>query len=149
MVLVAKNPSANSGEEGSIPGLGRSAGGGYSNPLQYSCLKNAMDRGAWRAAVHGVTKSLGRLKGLSTLAWIFTEQIFIRCLCAMPTDTRSCGTEQSDEGGERGKHGIIQGTDSMKGPLSVSGNPWTHPGHCQGWTVHLPGRGHLLFWFFL
>ena len=41
----------------SIPGLGRFPGGGHSNPLQYSCLENPMDRGAWRATVHEVTKS--------------------------------------------------------------------------------------------
>ena len=42
---------------GSIPGLGRSPGGGNGNPLQYSCLENPMDRGAWWATVHGVAKS--------------------------------------------------------------------------------------------
>ena len=42
---------------GSIPGSGRSSGGGHGNPLQYSCLENPMDRGAWRAAVHRVAKS--------------------------------------------------------------------------------------------
>ena len=42
---------------GSIPGLGRSPGGGHGNRLQYSCLENSMDRGAWWATVHGVTKS--------------------------------------------------------------------------------------------
>ena len=47
---------ANAGDKGSIPGLGRSPGGGNGNPLQHSCLGNPMDRGAWRAAVHGVTK---------------------------------------------------------------------------------------------
>ena len=41
---------------GSIPGLGRSPGGGHSNPLQYSCLVNPMDRGAWMAIVQGVTE---------------------------------------------------------------------------------------------
>ena len=46
---------------GSIPGLGRSAGVGNGNPPQYSCLGNSMDRGAWRATVHGVTKSQTRL----------------------------------------------------------------------------------------
>ena len=46
---------------GSIPGLGVSHGGGNGNPLQYSCLKNPMDRGAWHATVHGVTKSWTRL----------------------------------------------------------------------------------------
>ena len=51
---------------GSVPGLGRSPGGGHSNPLQYSCLENPMDRGACRAAVHGVTKSQTQLKQLST-----------------------------------------------------------------------------------
>ncbi|CAI9159835.1 unnamed protein product [Rangifer tarandus platyrhynchus] len=49
------------GDSGSIPGSGRPAGGGNGNPLQYSCLENPMDRGAWRATVHGVTKSQTRL----------------------------------------------------------------------------------------
>ena len=47
----------NVGDRGSIPGSGRSAGEGNGNPLQYSCLENPTDRGAWRAAVHGVTQS--------------------------------------------------------------------------------------------
>ena len=54
---VVKNPPANAGDEGSIPGLGRSPGEGNGNPLQYSCLGNPMDRGVWWAIVHGVTKS--------------------------------------------------------------------------------------------
>ena len=49
------------GEPGSIPGFGRSPGEGNGNPLQYSCLENPMDGGAWWAAVHGVTKSQTRL----------------------------------------------------------------------------------------
>ena len=53
---VIKNLPANAGDTGSIPGLGRSPGGGNGNPLQYSCLENPLDRGAWRAAVHGATK---------------------------------------------------------------------------------------------
>ena len=56
MVLVVKNLPANAGDVrdmGSIPGLGRSSGGGHDNPLRYSCLDNSMDRGAWRATVHG------------------------------------------------------------------------------------------------
>ena len=55
-----KNLTANVGkarDAGLIPGLERSPGGGNGNPLQYSCLGNFMDRGAWRARVHGVTKS--------------------------------------------------------------------------------------------
>ena len=47
---------------GSIPGLGRSPGGGNDNPFQYSCLENPTDRGAWRAIVHGFTKSRTRLE---------------------------------------------------------------------------------------
>ena len=53
--LVVKNPPA--GDVGSIPGSGRSPGGGDGNPLQYSCLENSMDRGAWWSAVQGITKS--------------------------------------------------------------------------------------------
>ena len=57
---MVKNPPANIGDirdVSSIPGLGRSPGGEQSNPLQYSCLENPMDRGAWRAMVHTVTQS--------------------------------------------------------------------------------------------
>ena len=59
VALVAKNLPANAGDVdvGLIPGLGRSPGGGHSNPLQYSYLENPMDRGAWQAIVHSVTKS--------------------------------------------------------------------------------------------
>ena len=60
VVLVVKNPTANAGDirdTGSIPGSGRSPGGGHGNPLQYSCLENPMDRGAWQATVHGVAMS--------------------------------------------------------------------------------------------
>ena len=54
--LVVKNPPDNAGDMGLIPELIRSPGGGNSNPLQYSCLGNPMNRGAWWASVHGVTK---------------------------------------------------------------------------------------------
>ena len=53
---MAKNPPAKAGNTGSIPGLGRSPGGGYGNPLQYSCPGNSMDREAWRATVRGVAR---------------------------------------------------------------------------------------------
>ena len=61
---VVKNLPANAGDEGDtgwIPGLGRSPGAGNSNPFQYPCLRNSMDRGALWAAVRGVTKSQTRL----------------------------------------------------------------------------------------
>ena len=54
---IVKTPPANAGDAGSVPGLGRSPGEGNGNPLQYSCLENPMDREAWWATVHGVTKS--------------------------------------------------------------------------------------------
>ena len=57
---LAKNPPANAGDArdvGSIPGSGRSPGVGNGNPLQYSCLENSMDRGAWQATVHVVAKN--------------------------------------------------------------------------------------------
>ena len=53
-----KQSACNEGDPGSIPGLGRYTGEGNNTPLQYSYLENSMDRGAWRAAVRGVTKSL-------------------------------------------------------------------------------------------
>ena len=65
MVLVVKNLLANAGDIrdiGLIPGLGRSPGEGHDNPVQYFCLKNPMDRGAWRVVVHRVTKSWTQLK---------------------------------------------------------------------------------------
>jgi len=71
---VVKNPSANAGyirDVGSIPGSGRSPGGGHGNPFQYSYLENPMNGGAWRATVHRVAKSQIRLKRLSTHAHSF------------------------------------------------------------------------------
>ena len=53
---MGKNPPANVGDTGSIPGLGRSPGEGNGNPLHYSCLENPMNRGAWLATVYGVAK---------------------------------------------------------------------------------------------
>ena len=64
VALVVKNMPANAGDirnEGLIPGLGRSSGERNGNPLQYSCLENPMNRGAWQAVVHRVVKSLIRL----------------------------------------------------------------------------------------
>ena len=68
VALVVKKLPINNGntrDMGLIPGWGRSPGGGHGNPLQYSCLENPMDRGAWRATVHRVTKSQTWLKWVS------------------------------------------------------------------------------------
>ena len=69
MALAVKNSCAKAGdvtEAGSIPESGRSPEEGNGNPLQYSCLKNPMDRGTWQAAIHGTTKSWTWLKQLTT-----------------------------------------------------------------------------------
>ena len=68
VVLVVKNPPANAGDirdADAIPGKGRSPGRGHGNPLQYSCLKNSMDRGIWRATVPRVAHSQTQLKQIN------------------------------------------------------------------------------------
>ena len=69
----AKESTCNVGAPGSIPGSGRSLGGGNGNPLQYSCLENSMDRGAWQATVQGVTKELDMTKHAHTHTHTHTE----------------------------------------------------------------------------
>ena len=71
---MVKNPPVDAGDlrdVGLIPGSGRFYEEGNGNPFQYSCLENPVDRGAWRATVHGVTKSRTRLKQFST--WLFSD----------------------------------------------------------------------------
>ena len=63
----------NAGYRGSIPGLGRSPGEGNGNPLQYSCLENPMDRGAWWATVHGITKSRTQQRNFTSLPLILVK----------------------------------------------------------------------------
>ena len=58
MVKNAPDNAGDTGDLGSIPVSGRAPGDGNGNPLQYSCLENPVDRGAWRSIVHGVTKNL-------------------------------------------------------------------------------------------
>ena len=71
---MVKNSPANAGETGLIPGLGRSLGGGHGNPLQYSCLKNLMDRGASWAIVLGAAKSQTQLSAHTHMKDIFACQ---------------------------------------------------------------------------
>ena len=63
---MVKNLPADARDTGSIPGSARSPGEGNGNPLQYSCLENPMDGGAWLATVHGVAKSRTRLSDFTT-----------------------------------------------------------------------------------
>ena len=98
MVLVVKNPPANAGDvrdTGLIPGLGRSPGGGQSNPLQYFCLENPMDKGSWWNAVHRVTKSWTQLKQLSIQhshkqCWILEDLPTLKLLSSLEA-VRPCG----------------------------------------------------------
>ena len=74
---VIKNPPANArdtGDAGSIPGSGRSSGGGNGNPLQYSCLENPMDRGAWWATIRRVAKESDTTQQLNSNRHIFRFQ---------------------------------------------------------------------------
>ena len=74
---VVKNPPANAGDPGSTPGSGRSPGEGNSNPLQYSCLGKATDRGTWWTTIHEVAKSRPQLKQLSTIPYRWTGHFFL------------------------------------------------------------------------
>ena len=74
MAQTVKASVYNAGDLGSIPGLGRSPGEGNGNPLQYACLENPMDRGAWQATVHGVAKSWTRLSNFTSLNWKGSQQ---------------------------------------------------------------------------
>ena len=65
---MVKNPPANAGDLGSIPGLGRSPREGNGYPLQYSCLEDSMDRGAWQATVHVFAKSQAQLSDFHLVA---------------------------------------------------------------------------------
>ena len=65
MAQMVKAPACNAEEPGSIPGWGRSSGEGNGNPLQYFCLENSINGGAWWATVHGVAKSWTRLSNFS------------------------------------------------------------------------------------
>ena len=92
---MVKNPSANEGDAGSVPGLGRSQVQGNGNPLQYFCLGNPMDSGAWQATVHGVSKSRTNLTtkqgvgGLDMFYCILSRLNFLLRLCSSAVPYRS------------------------------------------------------------
>ena len=89
VVLVVKNPPANTGDAGdtgSIPGSERSPGEGNSNPLQYSCLGNPMDRGNWQATVHGVTKDSDTTEATKQqqILWVMSTHFDVVYLYPLP-----------------------------------------------------------------
>ena len=77
-----KASDCNTGDLGSIPGLGRTPGEGNGNPLQYSCLENPMDGGAWWATVHRVAKSQTRLSDFTHSGW--RKCVLSTCLFGLP-----------------------------------------------------------------
>ena len=81
-----KASTCNAGDLGSIPGLERSLGEGNGNSLQYSCLENPMDRGAWQATVHGVTKSRTWLSNFTFTfhKWIYSRNTFVWKMVFLP-----------------------------------------------------------------
>ena len=97
VALVVKKPPASAGDKRDVdltPGLGRSPGGGRGNPLQYSHLENPMDRGAWRATVHRVSKSRTQQKWLSTQPWGFPGGPAVKKL---PANTEDMGSSLIQE----------------------------------------------------
>ena len=119
VALVVKNPPASAGDtrdRGSIPGLGRSPVGGHGNPLQYSCLENPMDRGAWWAAVHKVSKSQTQLKGPSTYMGEGNDNP-LQCSCL--ENPRDGGVWWADV------YGVTQSRTRLK-RLSSSSSMYTH-----------------------
>ena len=75
----SEESACNAGNPGSIPGLGRYPGEGNGYPLQYPCLKNSMDRGAWQATIHGVAKSWSQLSDLTLLCWHTPKATVFTC----------------------------------------------------------------------
>ena len=107
---MGKESTSNAGDMGSTPGLERSPGRGNGNPLQYSCLENPMDRGAWPATVHGVAKS------------DTTEQLHSLCFKAGGLPRWLSGKKQSAvNAGDTGDTGLIPGLE--RSPGRGIGNP--------------------------
>ena len=89
VALVVKNLPADAGDPGLLPGWGRSPGGGYGNPLQYTCLENPTDRRTWQATVYGLARARYDLAIKPSL--IELEIIIIQRLLTM-TGKAACGT---------------------------------------------------------
>ena len=134
MVQLGKNGPANAGEVGLIPGLGRSPGKGNGSPLQYSCLENSMDKGAWWAAVHGVTKSR---TGLSDFTFSSVQLLSHVQLFETPMDCSMPGLpvrHQLQELAQIHVHQVddaIQPSQTLSSPSSPAFNLSQHQGFFQ------------------
>ena len=94
----SKESACNTEDPGSIPGLGRSLGEGNSIPLQYSCLENPMDRGAWQATVLGITKSRAELSDFHFISLHFIDLLSILLRCNDFTGIQKAAVDQSRSG---------------------------------------------------
>ena len=128
---MVENPPADAGDTrdtGSIPGSGRSPRGGHGNPLQYCCLKNLMDRGAWQVTVHRVAQNQTQLKGLSMHATELGRQPLL-AIRRGHLDTR---------GGAAGSH---KRSSQAATPLQRRAAVWDSGGKYETWRAWGPGRG--------
>ena len=102
LVAQMAESACNVGDPGSIPGSGRSPGGGHGNPLQYSCLQNPMGRGAWRATVHGIAQSW---------TWLSDQHTHVdlkySCVCISRSVMSDCDPMDCSPPGSSA-HGILQ-----------------------------------------
>ena len=119
----SEESTCSAGDRGSIPGSGRSPGEGEGSPLQYSRLENPMDRGAWRAAVHGVAKHQTRLGDQHTLSVTLGLFLFMRpwdsLLFLNQVDLSGCHLQQSILPKANNKSAGVQG--SAWKPVGKSG----------------------------
>ena len=106
--MLKNLPAGNIRDTSTIPGSGRFPGGGHGNPLQYSCLKNPMDRGAWRAIVHRVANS-------------WTGQSDLASTCSLPSVGFPGGSDGKESACNKGDSGSIPG--SGRSPKEGNGNP--------------------------
>ena len=121
---AVKNSPANTRDTDSIPELGRSPGEGNGNPLQHSCLRNPMDRGAWLATVHGVAKE-------SDTTW------WLNCVCVIPYHgIRSLIVKDSAFTKTMGENTyIIYISPSFKKCLFIWSIPWDNQMLCISWSA--------------
>ena len=138
---AVKNPPVNAGgtgDPGSIPGSGRYPGEGNGDPLQYSCLGNTMDRGAWRATIHGVTKELDTTKHAGicqllaiTVLWGYTASFHVRVPRGPHNSYQNwppsfpCSSVGKEFACSAGDPGLIPGLG--RSPGEGNGNPLLYP----------------------
>ena len=111
VALVVKNPRVNAGDAGLIPGSRRSPGVGHGNPFQYSCLENLMDRGAWRATAHRVTKNQNdraHMHGGLPSRYGMHYACLLAQSCPALCEPLNCSYQAPSKNTEVGSHSLLQ-----------------------------------------